>query len=190
MVFNGLVEMATGLSRCMYCEDSMGTDIDHFAPKSTYPDRTFTWDNHFLACSHCNSNLKRAEFPVDPNGDSLLINPVIDDPRDHIVFTPSTGRFIAQDSKGEESIKVFGLQRQICVDGRRNAWTGALALVRDFVTQTDGGSVDSANACLRTLQENPFRAVYRELCILALRSNLLVPADVAKAICSRPELRV
>ena len=36
-----LGKMASGLERCMYCEDSEGTAIEHFRPKSTYPERAF-----------------------------------------------------------------------------------------------------------------------------------------------------
>ena len=67
-----LERMAHGRARCMYCEESLGTDIDHFWPKATYPARTFSWPNYLLACSHCNSNLKRNEFPLDGAGQPLL----------------------------------------------------------------------------------------------------------------------
>ena len=41
--------MASGRQRCMYCEDSEGTDIEHFYPKATYPQYAFDWDNYLLA---------------------------------------------------------------------------------------------------------------------------------------------
>jgi uncharacterized protein (TIGR02646 family) len=181
--------MATGLSRCMYCEDSMRTHIDHFAPKATYPRLAFTWHNYFLACSHCNSNLKRSEFPLDASGVALLIDPVDDEPRDHIALSPSTGRYSARDVKGTESIKVFGLNRETCVDGRRNAWIAACELIRGFVRIANDGTAAKADAYLDVLRQAPFRAVLHELCILALESNVLVPADIAHEIRSRPELR-
>src|SRR5689334_14410663 len=58
-ILGHLRTMAAGLTRCCYCEDSAGTDIEHFYPKVAYPDRAFSWPNYLLACSTCNSNFKR-----------------------------------------------------------------------------------------------------------------------------------
>jgi len=77
-----LRSMATGLERCMYCEDSAATDIEHFWPKSKYPERAFSWSNYLLACSCCNSNHKREQFPLDEAGAPLLIDPTTEDPRE------------------------------------------------------------------------------------------------------------
>ncbi|NOY25886.1 MAG: HNH endonuclease, partial [Oligoflexia bacterium] len=101
--------MASGRARCMYCEDSLGTDIDHFRPKADFPQRAFAWPNYLLACSHCNSNLKRNAFPIDGNGDPLLLDPSADNPAEHLLFSPSTGEFVSVGAKGQESIRVFGL---------------------------------------------------------------------------------
>jgi 5-methylcytosine-specific restriction endonuclease McrA len=69
-----LARMATGLIRCMYCEGSEGTDIEHFWPKSVYPERAFDWLNYLIACARCNSNFKRDQFPLDGAGAPLLVN--------------------------------------------------------------------------------------------------------------------
>src|SRR5690242_1013908 len=74
-----LADMCSGIERCMYCEDSAATDIDHFQPRRLDPLLSFVWTNYLAACSWCNSNLKRDEFPQDPNGAVLLINPVEED---------------------------------------------------------------------------------------------------------------
>ena len=39
--------------RCMYCLDSHGTDIEHFWPKTPYPERMFFWPNLLLCCTEC-----------------------------------------------------------------------------------------------------------------------------------------
>lgn len=104
-----LYKMASGRSRCMYCEDSMGTDIDHFRPKANYPTSAFLWPNYLLACSYCNSNLKRQQFPLDAAGMPLLIDPSVDDPTTHLKFLPTSGEYAAVDDKGIESIRIFGL---------------------------------------------------------------------------------
>ncbi len=70
-----LERMATGRGRCMYCEDSLGTDIEHFYPRARYPGRAFSWSNYLLACSHCNSNLKRSQFPFLRRRPALIGGP-------------------------------------------------------------------------------------------------------------------
>src|SRR5712691_1512173 len=73
-VFHTLVSMAGKRVRCMYCEDSRGTDIDHYWPKADYPIKVFRWENMLLACSGCNRS-KGRKFPLDKHGDPLLIDP-------------------------------------------------------------------------------------------------------------------
>jgi len=40
-VERALRAMASGLERCMYCEDSRGCDIEHMYPKVPYPSKAF-----------------------------------------------------------------------------------------------------------------------------------------------------
>ncbi len=128
-----LFEMAPSRSRCMYCEDSMGTDIDHFWPKADYPQGAFCWHNYLLACSHCNSNEKREQFPRDERGNPLLIDPTTEEPSDHLLFLPSTGEFRSLDAKGEHTISVFGLNDDApprrLPTGRKDALINFIALL-------------------------------------------------------------
>lgn len=93
-----LGQMASGIKRCMYCEDSKGIAIEHFRPKRDYPLQAFVWLNYLLACTECNSNYKRTQFPLDGLGNPLLLDPSdpSDDPLDHLAFSPSTGQFEPQ----------------------------------------------------------------------------------------------
>jgi uncharacterized protein (TIGR02646 family) len=92
-VYRVLTTMAGGRERCMYCEDSRGTDIDHFRPKIGYRNLTFAWLNLLLACSGCNRK-KGDRFPTTPSGEALLIDPSIDDPWDHLYFNGETGLIV------------------------------------------------------------------------------------------------
>lgn len=138
-----LREMASGLERCMYCEDGAGTDIEHFYPRASYPEHTFEWLNYLLACSACNSNYKRNEFPLDAEGAPLLIDPSAEEPLEHLSLSPSTGEFRAKTPKGSESIRVFGLQRSILVEGRRDAWVTLQALLLLYAKRRREGSPGS-----------------------------------------------
>lgn len=45
-------------SKCAFCESKPGEsgnmEVEHFSPKSIYPDLTFEWDNLLPACRKCN----------------------------------------------------------------------------------------------------------------------------------------
>lgn len=157
-----LEAMATGRARCMYCEDSLGTDIDHFRPKADYPELAFSWPNYLLACSHCNSNLKRNEFPVDAAGEPLLLDPTVDDPAAHLVFSASTGDFVADGPKGPESIRVFGLNDDTSPrrlpTGRQQALVSLTALLKEYDREITGDP-DRAAEIRATVSDFPFSAV-------------------------------
>lgn len=159
-----LQSMASGRARCMYCEDSYATDIEHFWPKSGYPLHTFDWLNYLLACSHCNSNLKRNLFPLDPNGDPLLIDPTSEDPRQHLTFIPSTGEFVEKSPKGKESIDVFGLndsQTPRKLPAARKATLRKLGLLlKNYDVNVRAGQQSEADEIKAAVVLEPFSAVF------------------------------
>lgn len=160
-----LASMAPGRSRCMYCEDSAGTDIEHFWPKADYPDRAFSWPNYLWACSHCNSNLKRDRFPLDADGAPLLIDPSDpnDDPRLHLVYLPSTGSYQPKTKKGATSCDVFGLNddsspRQL-PSGRRGTWVKLGLMLQDYARRVERGDHAKAEETKRFILDEPFQGV-------------------------------
>lgn len=49
--------------KCYICEakDPLDINIEHFIPQDIDKEKTFDWDNLYLACSRCN-NIKRADY--------------------------------------------------------------------------------------------------------------------------------
>src|SRR5439155_2465679 len=47
---------------CAYCEEICRGEIDHFRPKSRYPERVYEWSKWVLACHDCN-NKKGEKWP-------------------------------------------------------------------------------------------------------------------------------
>ena len=182
-----LENMASGRSRCMYCEDSFGTDIDHFWPKADYPERAFLWENYLLACSYCNSNLKRKLFPVDAAGSPLLINPTEDDPELFLRLLPSTGEYISLGAKGDESIKMFGLNDTASArnlpDGRKHALICLLALLKDY-DRVFAIDADKAEEIRLAAKGFPFSAVLSWLVTTAKLpvGSVILGADVVSLI--------
>jgi uncharacterized protein (TIGR02646 family) len=178
-----LSKMASARERCMYCEDSLGTDIDHFRPKATYPEHAFSWHNYLLACSHCNSNEKRAVFPLDAAGAPLLVSPVDDEPTDHFVLVPETGRLEPRTNRGVETEKVFGLNRNERLEkGRRDTWRILLKIVRDAGAARTRGDRAAAAREIELARRLSFQCVVHHLVTESLRGSPLVPADVAKIV--------
>ena len=104
--------------RCMYCLDSHGTDIEHFWPKMTYPQRMFVWLNLLLCCTEC-GRFKGDQFPLS-DGQPLLVDPTAEDPWLHLDFDPLTGNVVARfvsdrgdySRKGSKTVEVLRLDRR------------------------------------------------------------------------------
>lgn len=170
-VMDVLRAMCSSLERCMYCEDSQGTDIDHFRPKAHYPEWAFTWENYLLACSHCNSNFKRSLFPVDGERE-LLVDPTTANPFDHLILSLSTGVYVGADDMGRTSIEVYGLNRDVCIKGRRVTWVALCALIREY----DRSGQRRRTEIIDSLNDFPFQGVRYWL------ARVLATGDVAAAV--------
>ena len=187
-----LGRMASGLERCMYCEDSQGTAIDHFWPQALYPQRAFDWDNYLLACSHCNSNQKRDQFPLDPAGLPQLIEPCLEDPLTHLSFSTSTGRYEPRQgsAKGTASIQVFGLNRPVLCDGRCDAWVALGQLLACYADSRAQGNDGLASKIEKLVRRHPFAGVLAALLQIAAgpEPDLFLEPATLKAIQTYPEI--
>lgn len=113
-----LKSMAGERQRCMYCGDSHGTDIEHFWPKTHYPERMFHWPNLLLCCTEC-GRYKGDRFPVD-NDAAVLLDPTADDPWQHLDFDPDTGNIAARfdiqtndwSERGMKTVEILQLDRR------------------------------------------------------------------------------
>jgi uncharacterized protein (TIGR02646 family) len=124
-----LMSMAGERERCMYCGDSHGTDIEHFWPKTPYPERMFRWPNLLLCCTEC-GRFKGDRFPVD-NGIAVLLDPTADDPWRHLDFDPGTGNISARfdtdandwSPRGLKTVEVLQLDRREALNASyRKTW--------------------------------------------------------------------
>ena len=74
---------------CAYCEESTPGEVDHFRPKSKYPDLVYSWSNWLFACHDCNkakSDIWPAAGLVDPCATSAS-----DRPERYFTFDTQTG---------------------------------------------------------------------------------------------------
>jgi uncharacterized protein (TIGR02646 family) len=131
--------------KCAYCESKINVvtygAIEHFFPKSLYVDRTFDWDNLLLSCDRCNdANHKGTQFPVDQDGQPLLINPTdgVTDPDRHLEFAwdlvAGLASVYGRDERGETVVAIFDLNgvrgRQELIHHRSRYLKKLLTLLR------------------------------------------------------------
>ena len=132
--------------RCMYCLDSHGSDIEHFWPKTPYPERMFQWLNLLLCCTEC-GRFKGDEFPLS-NGLPLLVDPTVEEPWEHLDFDTDTGNVVAKfdaqtgawSPKGEKTVEVLQLDRREALSaGYQQTFHRLSRMVENFLAE---GSAD------------------------------------------------
>lgn len=135
--------------KCGYCEKRVEVpfnDVEHFRPKTTADrgngrlDPGYWWlawhvPNLFFACAPCNRQYKGESFPLVHGSTALpegahppgvehpvLLDPLHEDPIDHIVFRPVDGerRWLAfprsRSARGKQTIQLLQLNRDALVE--------------------------------------------------------------------------
>jgi uncharacterized protein (TIGR02646 family) len=148
-VLDELVRIFNG--KCAYCESHIAhvtyKAIDHFRPQSIFPTLAYSWENLLLCCPKCNSDYKKAKFPLQDGemakpdrmnpcslGTDLLsplINPCESNPDDHFDFTMDTP--IAKTYNGAKTISVTRIDREELNDRRRAHLLKFRALVKIYI---------------------------------------------------------
>lgn len=125
-------------------------DVEHYRPFDLYWWLAWTWDNLLFACAACNrKGGKLDQFPLaegsvrlafseQPPGAErpLLVDPTIDNPREHIRFVRMPdGRWapIGVSERGRETIKILDLSRDTYLDDFTHHVTSiVMPVVRDI----------------------------------------------------------
>lgn len=142
-------------NKCAFCEQTLNGDfgdVEHFRPKGGYKNKeednlmqpgyywlAYDWNNLMLSCSTCNRRHKKNLFPLldetarniehrnISNETPLLINPVSENPSDHICFErhiiKSQITDGVEDPVGKTTIETFKLNdREDLVARRQQRW--------------------------------------------------------------------
>lgn len=71
--------------KCVFCEmiteESSPAQVEHFKPKSIYPELTYEWSNLLTVCPICNSNKRDLDTEKKP-----IINPTVLDPENYFEY--------------------------------------------------------------------------------------------------------
>lgn len=75
----------SGKAKCVYCESYVDVtcyaNIEHYYPKSIYPNETFCWENLFIGCTLCNTPKNDFDTGKEP-----FIHPIDEDPEEFLTF--------------------------------------------------------------------------------------------------------
>lgn len=107
--------------KCAYCDSKIGVtshgNIEHFYPKSLYPEKISDIDNLLIACQICDMS-KAAKFPLDSDGNPQLLNPRSDKFEEHIDLA-SDGTLHGVTEKGRVTVDILKLNRPELIERRR-----------------------------------------------------------------------
>src|SRR5205085_1312682 len=117
------------------------------------------------------SNFKRDRFPLDEEGKPLLLNPTLEDPREHLELSPTTGTFAAKTPKGCWSILVYGLNRKPLESGRADAWILLEELLVCYSHAVRAGNSQRAVRIETTVRNHPFAGVLAALVKLSTKPD-------------------
>ena len=186
-----LEAMCSGNIRCIYCEDSRADEIEHMQPKDLYPQKVFVWGNYVLACGPCNgpknnrfaivkvgkSDLvdvtRRPGAPVvrPTTGTPALIDPRTEDPLSLLWLDMNTWRFTPRvdipkraGARAAYTIDVLRLNtRDELLRGRRSAFTGYLARLRDYAGQSKNWDLPRRGQFVADFRAERYRTVWLEM---------------------------
>lgn len=157
-------------SKCCYSEfkiDQEGRDftIDHFFPKSKYPDKVVLWENLLPSSQQCN----RAKSDWDTMK-TPIIDPTQDEPREHLIlknyrFYPKEGSKL-----GEATIKAVDLNNRKHLTSKRfqvgdeliRQLEELLSQIQEYHSHSSKLNSQRANRFIRTLENLMFQGTETE----------------------------
>lgn len=122
--------------RCMFCSGSEASDVEHYQPRSIFPELAMTWPNYLWSCTPCNRG-KLNRFPPATGPGGKFVNPLYENVWDFFfidsfgILTPRFDRATnAPNERAVTSRDFLSLNRdavQICRQQRFNNLREAIA---------------------------------------------------------------
>ena len=90
---------------CGYCEEIERGEVDHFRPKSKFPELVYEWSNWVFACNACNSIFKKDKWPKDGYVDPCATS-IQERPENYFQFDLHTGELIPRSGLRGKRLKM------------------------------------------------------------------------------------
>ncbi|MCA4132648.1 HNH endonuclease [Arthrobacter sp. M4] len=148
-------------SRCAYCDSHLAhvasSHIEHYRPRSLYPELVVAWENLTVACPRCNSS-KSDLFSED----LPFINPFLDEPDEHFVFF---GELVLAPSsqRGEYTISELGLNNDDLMSARKRRLNNIVQLVSSWHKAHDLLKPGILDEIRRQLDQGEYQASVKSL---------------------------
>lgn len=173
--------------KCAFCEAKMAhvshPHVEHYRPKSRFPDLMFDWQNWLLSCGRCN-DAKWAHFP-DCDNQPCLLDPANEDPAMHLDF--SRTMVLGKTLRGEETIRLVGLNRSPLED-KRAEWLMRIDQLLLLCCCMPDAFAEARELLIWAMQEDaPFSAMTR--CYLRQKTPRLASPETPHAPVALPDLQ-
>lgn len=196
-----LTAMCSGAKRCMYCEDSVADEVEHFKPKDLYPELVFVWKNYLYACGPCNgpknnkfaviegatSNVvdvarkPKAKVVKPVTGKPALIDPRVEDPLkflsldivDTFEFSELSKPGTVEYERAKYTIEILRLlSRDYLRDARETQYTNYESNLRTYINRRDAQAPQAElKRIIRAIKRSPHPTVWAEM----KRKRALIP---------------
>ncbi|MCX6904068.1 MAG: hypothetical protein NTW03_11460 [Verrucomicrobia bacterium] len=165
-VLSKLKTMAGPGEPCMLCDANEATDVEHYRPKSVFPQRALQWENLFWGCSACN-RFKGNRFPPDTEPGAQILNPVEDRVWEYFfldqfgtltpLWRPALNAF---DPRAASTREVLRLDRQTLQERRLQRLRGLRTAVEDTLARFRSKHITAADVRQRIAEWKiePFQA--------------------------------
>ena len=188
-VRKSLTRMCSGAQRCVYCEDSVGDEVEHIQPKDLYPCLVFSWSNFVYACGRCNGSknnkfaviskgrlidvTRKRGAPVTPplQGTPAFLSPRLEEPLDFLELDLAGTFFvIARDGlsnidyeRAEFTINTLKLNRDVLCHARGTAFYAYKALLHEYVTKRSIATHQQLRKIENALKSTTHPTVWEEM---------------------------
>jgi hypothetical protein len=135
-------------NKCIYCESYVSQvhpgEIEHILPVSKRRDLVVDWDNLAFVCTECNRGKGDYLEPGLP-----LVNPYVDEPREHLAFFGPTVHHRTGSARGEITVRQLKLHKRSDLWERRKERIEQLQLLLDRIeAETSGPLRDALESAL------------------------------------------
>lgn len=153
--------------KCAYCEQESAKDVEHYFPKSVFPGRMFLWDNFLWACKNCDTE-KLDEFPLDAQGNPVLIHPGREEPLDFFCWDFLSGKTVlhpdpARSERARQTRDLLRLDQFSISEERRNKLQNVVYLLSRVVNEDPVAADTIARLRDELAAHRPWLGIIRQL---------------------------
>lgn len=150
--------------KCMYCESDISGvadyHIEHYRPKSIYPEKSFEWNNLGLSCPQCNRN---KDNTFDEN--LPFVNPYLDNPDEFFAFAGTMVLPLAGNNRACVTETVIGLNRPALIEKRGERMKVVMSMADNYVLETNPllKDIRRKQLSLEIAEDKPYSRCMKEI---------------------------